>query len=312
MRFRSYPKIAAGAAEPPRSVGGPWVALEKIHGAQLVIAVENDVVRFGKRKDWLDDETPFFGWQLLAEDLRVQAREVARALGARQLFAYGELFGGAYPHPEVAAVPGLQAVQTGVWYAPELRWSPFDLLLAAADDDEGEYVPHTELEALARDAGWIPPPRVARGRKTDLAGIPTRAPTRVPGVLGLPPLDGNIAEGLVLKPDARCRPSDRPVAKRKIPEFDDARFDESAPWAPEVLTRDQLAAWAERLVNPARIASARSKVGEDPQAIVEEMVLDVSVDLELAFRAGWDAAGLDGQAWLQEITRRAALRLLGR
>lgn len=46
----------------------------------------------------------------------------ARLLGERwsdvqlaKVSVYGELFGGAYPHPEVAAVPGLQAVQKGIW-----------------------------------------------------------------------------------------------------------------------------------------------------------------------------------------------------
>ena len=51
MRFRPYSKMPASdeAREQP-GPGGTWVALEKLHGAQLVVAVQGGQVRFGKRK----------------------------------------------------------------------------------------------------------------------------------------------------------------------------------------------------------------------------------------------------------------------
>jgi Rnl2 family RNA ligase len=311
MRFRTFPKIPAQSDPTARSPGGPWVALEKLHGAQLVVGVAEGQARFGKRKEWLEPEAPFFGWQLLADRLAAAVTGMARALGAAQLVAYGELYGGGYPHPTVTAVPGLQPVQTGIWYSPDLHWAVFDLLVATGDDDAGELLAHSEVEALAREAGLGAPPVVARGRKAELLSLPVRAPTRIPALLGLPALEGNVAEGLVLKPDARARAGERPALKRKIPEFDDARFDESTPWHPGRLAREELAAWVDRLVNPARLASARSKVGTDASALLEEVALDVSVDLEQVFREAWDAAGPEGQAWLQERARAAASRLLG-
>ena len=81
--------------------------------------------------------------------------------------------------------------------------------------------------------------------------------------------------------------------------------------APE-LTRDlhlsaaELAVWAQRLVNPARVASARSKVGTDPAAIADEIVLDVAVDLETVFAAAWRALGADGEASVLAAVRDAA------
>ena len=59
--FLTFPKMPCRG----ESDGPVWVALEKIHGAQLVIDVDADDVRFGKRKEWLADGDPFFGWQLL-------------------------------------------------------------------------------------------------------------------------------------------------------------------------------------------------------------------------------------------------------
>ena len=74
-----------------------------------------------------------------------------------------------------------------------------------------------------------------------------------------------------------------------------SRFDESTPWQPGAVGYDVLAAWAARLVNPARLASARSKVGTAPAAIRDEVVLDVAIDLEHAFGDGWRALGAAAQ-----------------
>lgn len=323
MRFRSFPKIPSHRAAPPRAMGGPWVALEKMHGAQLVVGVSGGRegrVQVGKRKAWLAEEEPFFGWQLLAGELSAGARAVAAQLGAPQLVLYGELIGGAYPSsgapPAVAAVPGLSAVQTGIWYTPALAWIAFDILVAQHDDDEGELLSHREVEQLAGVAGLRTPPRLGRGTRAELEHLPVRFPSRVPAQLGLPPLPAalcdNFAEGLVLKPDQRCAPSERPVIKRKLPEFDDDRFSEAEAWAPGWLDEAALTSWVERLVQPARLASARSKVGAEPAAIVDEVALDVAIDLGLTFRASWDGLDEAGQERVLERARHLARQLLAR
>lgn len=297
MRFRPFLKMPASREVKERAgPGGHWVALEKLHGAQLVIGVRGGregAVRFGKRKAWLADDEPFFGWQLLRAELTDSAAQVARAVGGegRDVYLYGELLGGRYPHPDVPAVPGMAPVQTGIWYAPDLRWAVFDVLVAGSEEDEGVLLAHHEVEALARDARLLTPPVVRRGPRSEMGTVPTRATTRLPALLGLPPLAGNVAEGLVIKADARAAPGLRMAWKRKIEEFDEARFDESAAWdAGQRLSLEELRAWAERLVNPARIASAVSKCGRASRAaVLDEVVLDVRVDLELAFPTAYRA-----------------------
>lgn len=302
MRFRTYPKIG-GAAAP---MGGAWVATEKIHGANFVVGIAGDAVRFGKRKAWLEPDAAFFGWQLIANDLRDRAHALARMLGAAQVVCYGELFGGGYPHPDVPAIPGLAAVQTGVWYAPDLRWAMFDVLVAVDDDDDGELLAHAEVEALAADAGIVTPPVIARGTRADVERAPIAGPSEVPALLGLPSIDGNLREGYVAKPDRRARAGERPIVKRKLADFDDARFDAGDGWDPGHLALADVLAWARRLVNPARVASARSKVGTARAAIVDEIVLDVAVDLETVFAAAWRALGEAGEATVLAAIRAAA------
>ena len=112
MRLRPFMKMPASREVKDRAgPGGTWVALEKLHGAQLVVGVRGvreGVVRFGKRKAWLADDEPFFGWQLLRAELTDSALRVARAVGGegRDVYLYGELFGGRYPHPDVPRCPG--------------------------------------------------------------------------------------------------------------------------------------------------------------------------------------------------------------
>lgn len=306
MRFRTYPKIG-GHAE---STGGTWIATEKIHGANFVIGVAGDELAFGKRKAWLEPDDAFFGWQLVARDLADPIRALATTVGAAQLVCFGELFGGGYPHPEVAAIPGLSAIQTGIWYTPQVRWAVFDLLVATDDTDDGELLAHAEVEQLATTAGLLAPPVLGRGRLADLDRIAIAAPTEVPALLGLPPLAGNLREGFVAKPDRRLPYGARPIVKRKLPDFDDARFDAGTAWDPGHLGIAELVGWAERLVNPARVASARSKVGLDPAAIVDEIVLDVAVDLETVFAAAWRDLGAAGEATVLAAVRDYATNLV--
>ena len=288
MHFRPFPKISTHRVLPPQPMGGPWVALEKLHGAQLVIASDGGTIHVGKRKAWLKTDEPFFGWQLIISELVPGVQAIARQAAAKQTVVYGELVGGRYPHPDVPAIPGLAPVQTGIWYTPALIWIAFDVLVAANDEDEGELLAYSELESLAENAGVRTPPCLLRGTRAALEHVNVRFPTRVPTWFGLPQLPDNFAEGIVLKPDVRCAPSKRPILKRKLPEFDDDRFGEAEAWNPGRLSEDALMTWVDRMIQPARLASARSKVGIDPAAIVDEVALDVTVDLGLAFRDAWD------------------------
>ncbi|MBM7113043.1 RNA ligase family protein [Archangium primigenium] len=315
MHFRPYAKMpSAGETRDQASPGGVWVALEKIHGAQLVIGVHGEQVHFGKRKAWLLEEDSFFGWQLLRVQLAAAARTMARAVAGPEdtVYFYGELFGGGYPHPEVPAVPGMSPVQTGIWYAPDSHWSPFDVLVARSSEEEGTLLAHHEVEALAHSAGLLTPPVIRRGARSEMSGVPTRMQTRVPALLGLPVIPGNTAEGLVIKSDQRVSPGHRASFKRKIEEFSEGRFDESAAWNPhQRLSVPELALWAERMVNPPRIASALSKCGRgEMEPILDEVMLDVRVDLELAFPLAYRSLDASGEEHLSAHIRERALPLI--
>ena len=195
---------------------------------------------------------------------RWQLRQALRAAGLAapevDVVLYGELFGGAYPHPAVPALTALMAVQTGIWYAADLRCSPSSVSSwRAPEQGGGVLLGASEVGRLAAAAvGLLAPPVLGRGsRRAEVLALAQRFPTRVPALLGLPPIDGNVAEGFVVALD-RPTSFDAPVAcKRKIPEMREAEFDGSEAFAPDrVLPVLEILALVPRLVNRARLESA--------------------------------------------------------
>ncbi|MFT3707097.1 MAG: RNA ligase family protein [Archangium sp.] len=286
MEHRAYPRIPQKLAA---DTGGPWVATEKLHGANLVVAFDGARVRIGKRKAWLADDEAFFGWQLLRASLEASVVSVWKTLSvSRNVRLHGELIGGAYPG--LPSLPGLSAVQTGCWYDPGLRFVTFDVVV-----DE-TFLAHSELGALGLEVV----PLLGRGTRGELEKLPVIFESTYAVSRGLPRVPRNFAEGYVLKPDARWWTSDRPIVKRKHPDFDDARFDDSKAWAPRRSLRDD--EWlilAALLVNPARLASARSKIGEDAALIADEVALDVLVDLEAVQPWAFNLLDDDHMDWLR-------------
>lgn len=288
MRHIPYPKIYAKL---PNQITShqEWVATEKVHGANLVIATDGEAVYFGKRKAWLEDSDVFFGWQLIRAHLHRAILMIQRRYPKQEVRLFGELYGGHYPHPQVEPTPGLSAVQTGIWYAPDLHFMPFDMLVSDKSDDESDdesyFVDFDELSAVCAEAGLSTPPVLARGSLSEVCQAPTRFASRVSREHDLPVLPDNYAEGLVIKPVAGSTIEAREIVKHKIMEFDDARFGEARAFnAQQHLTSDELIQIGTQLINPPRLASAQSKLGQvSPQALIDEVLLDVLIDLSEAY-----------------------------
>jgi Rnl2 family RNA ligase len=282
MEFLSYPKISI---HPNRNddFKGPWIAQEKIHGAQLVIGVTTDEIHFGKRKSWLRPNDSFFGWQIMRPELEVLARSLYQAFcpsKKESLYIYGELCGGMYPYPDVLMIEGFSPVQTGVWYSPKLHWFPFDAVIVSSTKEE-YFVNPLELIEKVKARGGLTPPIIHQGTRAELVNIPVRFTTKVPNLFGLSPIAQNWAEGLVLKPATSMPTSKRVVSKHKIEEFNEKRFDKSEAWDEnQTLSLEGLFNLAIISINGPRIDSARSKVGDgSPNEIAEEVAMDILIDI---------------------------------
>ncbi|MEV7026572.1 RNA ligase family protein, partial [Kitasatospora sp. NPDC093558] len=291
-----YPKIPA---KRPLAVPGvrEWVALEKVHGAHFAVVCDGDGVRPAKRREVLPDDAldGFFGVSRIWPQLAVAAARFASAVRADEgadavVTVYGELAGGSYPHPDVPTVAGAEPVQTGVWYAPDLHWLPFD---ATAETAAGPWwLADRAVREAADAAGLTCVPALGYGPLNVLQDLPSAFPTKLPALLGLPSLPDNLAEGYVLKPAGEWQGTDasgpyaRPVAKVKHKAFaEDERYDGSRPYLAPPEGAAGVPAWllvqASALLTPARAAGAVSKLGPHTpaDAVAKEILKDVAEEL---------------------------------
>lgn len=329
--FSPFDKIAERPAQWGADEGAlrrlarlPWVVTEKIHGANFCVAIDEHGVHAAKRKRWLDPQEDFFGHRRLLT--RLQGPLLALASEARQgreqgtaILIYGELFGGAYPHPQVTPVPGVEPVQTGVWYTPEVALSVFDVALVIAGKKHPEFLDFDRTLALARASGLLASEPLLVGSYRDALDFPERFSSTLPARLGLPPLpQANLAEGVVLRPRSAVvlegpKGPVRPLLKKKIAEFaEDERYAGARPWAPPAATGEPLLDRIEReallLVTPARLAAARSKVGPSRdeagrRLVVEEALADLWEELSARLPAELNQLDPEERTLLQELLR---------
>ena len=263
FNFTAYPKMADNTdlwlldgGEWRQLSNLQWVVTEKIHGANFCFVVTADDVLCAKRKAILEADDDFFGY------LRVKARlkEKVHQLFARlkeekesltQLLIYGELFGGSYPHDDVPAIAELEAVQTGIYYSPELEFSVFDmawdadwqststankLSTSAANQHltsggKVEFLDFEKTLELCKQSELFSAKPLLKGTFRECLAFELGFDSTIPEQLGLPPLIiPNLAEGVVIRPltNVTVRTNKgprRPLLKRKIPKFsEDARY----------------------------------------------------------------------------------------
>jgi Rnl2 family RNA ligase len=253
----------------------PWVVTEKIHGAHFCILTDGSTISGASRKRLLTPEDTFFAHQRILHRLEphiFQLFHLVRSLHPQLswLFLYGELFGGTYPHPDVAPIAGLEPVQTGISYTPDIAFCIFDLAIS------GIQLPHRYLDydqaiTLLQRTGLLYAPPLLIGSYQESLSHPVEFPSTLPALLGLPPLtQDNKAEGIVIKPlRAILTPqgSIRPMFKRKIPAFaEDKRFHQAQKWLlPSSLQNadnlDLLTWEAFNQLTENRLRSAISKIG---------------------------------------------------
>ena len=109
-----------------------------------------------------------------------------------------EAHGVAHPWYYVAPDPAGWPVQKGIWYAPGHDFYAFDIYVFTKDG--GFFLPVMEANALFADAGLLYAWNRFIGLLDDCLAYPHVFPTAIPGELGLPAIDGNLCEGIVIKP----------------------------------------------------------------------------------------------------------------
>ena len=308
-----------------------WVVTEKVHGANFSFVYEDRKLLFAKRKDYLSWEDDFFGFQQVVnerEDAVLQLFEqLSLDVPAAKYILYGELFGGEYPHPDVPKDEYVEAIQTGIYYAPSVDFCAFDL--AYELNGEKSYLDYDKAMDYFEKSGILYAKPVMIGKLNEVQDFNIRINSGIPAQLNLPELEYNLIEGVVIKPlhHQHLQSLDfRPVVKMKNPEFDEEKkFHESEKWSftRKIQSRsEELSFILEELstyINENRLQSAVSKTGKIDrenearmQQLREEVANDVWTDFDENNNGLLSDLTSEQQDWLRRRMEVQVLDLLNK
>ena len=210
IQFMQYPSIGNASDEAwmerVRSAVNPetlFAVQEKVDGANVSFLCDDLDIRMARRTAVLDSLEPFFGYQEVLERYSGHIYHIYNLVrlshpDMTSISVYGELFGGAYPHPDVAPDPLARPVRSGIWFAPGHDFYAFDIYVFT--DEGGYFLPVMEANALFSTAGLLYAWSRFVGPLDDCLAYPHVFQTSIPGELGLPPIGDNLCGGIVIKP----------------------------------------------------------------------------------------------------------------
>ena len=180
-----------------------YVVQEKVHGSNTCFITDGETVSFGKRTGFVEVGEKFYDHEKLFERYKQKATSLfsivkERIPDLKTLTAFGEMFGGRYPHPNVKNDSKTVVIQKGVFYCPNHEFYAFDLYVTT--ESTGRYLSVDEANAFFERGGFFYAKTLFRGTLDQCLKYPNDAPSQLAEWLGLPPLEDNICEGIVIRP----------------------------------------------------------------------------------------------------------------
>jgi Rnl2 family RNA ligase len=181
-----------------------FVVLEKAHGAHFSFQTDGVNITCAKRSSIIADNENFFDHLKLLEENRKRIGRLCGLMMAKYPNAVtvqieGELIGGDYPHPAVTQLR-LSRVQKGVFYCPDYRFFAYDIRYFDKVDDSWKFVNYDICMEMFKECDfWYAEP-LMDGMFNDVIKYDPVFQTLIPRLFGLPEIDKNFAEGVVIKP----------------------------------------------------------------------------------------------------------------
>lgn len=278
--------------------GGDWVVSEKVHGSNFSFWMDKEGLRVAKRSGFLSNTENFYGSDTVIEaydkhlsllyqmcvgmisDFEDQGFIEVKDDNV-EVVLYGELFGGGYSHPDVDRVMNSKRVQKGVEYCPWNDFYAFDLEI------NGRVMAYDIFAEIMDAVGFHYAKALLRGTLEECLKFPNDKPTYLPEKFGLPEIENNVSEGVVIKPaEAKyfaC--GSRVMLKNKNDKFSEKQHAKSATLDAKLSEDEQkIVDLAMTLTNENRLRNVVSKVGKVSQKgfgkLMGELIVDILEDLK--------------------------------
>ena len=249
--------------------GTRFVVQEKVHGSNCSFLCDGQEIQFAKRTAVVGEKEDFYQWQELAERYRERIFKVFGIIKERipdltSIIVYGEMFGGAYPHKEVKRIGAMSAIQKGVYYCPGHDFYGFDIYVYMTGN--AFYLDVDSANRIFQEADIFFAGTLFEGPLDECLNYPNAFPSNIYKHFGLPPIEDNICEGIVIRPK---QPLYIPNGSRIIIKSKNARFAEKkgirhAPKVPRAIADEvtSLFALAEDYFTEPRLDNVKSHIGE--------------------------------------------------
>jgi len=178
-----------------------FVVQEKVHGVNISFWTTDGKTFFaGKRTGIIEKNEKFYNYEKVLDEIRPKLQLLWENITSgfpelKQLTVFGELFGGDYPHPQVEADKNAVLVQKGIFYSPKNHFYAFDILL-----NTEKYVDVNLANKYFESVNLLYAKTIFKGSITECLKYPNDFNSTIPKELGLPALEPNIVEGVVIKP----------------------------------------------------------------------------------------------------------------
>ena len=307
---------------------GIFAVQEKVHGGNLVFITDGTEIRCAKRTGLLDDNERFYNFQKVRDRYRekiLAAYKRVKELYPEmdELYIFGEIFGGHYPHPQVPKVESAIKLQQGVFYSPDNDFYAFDLRVY-----NKSYLDLDLSTKIFAELGFIHAKILFQGSLEQCLAYPNEFESKIPEYLGLPLIPGNIAEGVVIKPlSVKFLPSkERVILKNKNPKYEEKiirkhKIKKPKPKVSNVV--NDLRQEALAYINENRLKSVTSKIAEvnlseiknDPKQIgkfLGPFAQDVLQDFLKDFGSEFEALEKTDQKLIKQFISDECMKLLRR
>jgi Rnl2 family RNA ligase len=180
-----------------------YVVQEKVHGANCCFVTDGQIVRFAKRTGLVEAGEMFYDYEELLERYQDKVmllfhRIKEKYADTESVSVYGEMFGGKYPHPDVKNDPKVMNIQKGVFYSPFHDFYGFDLYVHGLE--KNSYLPVMEINHFFEETNIFYAKTLFQGTLYQCLEYPNVFQSCIAGWLGLPPIEDNICEGIVVRP----------------------------------------------------------------------------------------------------------------
>lgn len=249
-----------------------YVVQEKVHGTNTSFLCDGNEVKFAKRTSVLAEGENFYEYAELVETYKDRVLSLFGKVKARypettHISVFGEMFGGRYPHNDVKVSHRVSLIQKGVCYTPDHEFYGFDIYLF--EDGNNRFLPVDEVNELFKSEGFFYAKTLFRGSLAECLKYPNAFESKIAEWLGLPAIEDNICEGVVIRPvvPMYLRNGSRVLIKNKNERFAEKKsvktrnklFAEPVPYSEALKT---LLIEAEVYVTENRLTNVVSHIGE--------------------------------------------------